>query len=461
MVREYFLIYLIYGFAMINMGIFCLKEKEITFSNLSLLKSLKYLGWFGVIHGISEWVSLVTIVDLYPGYYEHIYNINQILKSISFSLLMYFGFDLLNTENNYKKVLIKIPIILFIINIMGYMILIKNYGLNYHILNTKYNIITMRYALGLFSGIIAATALFLNAKLIEVTKSIKVAKRYKQLAWVLLIYGLLEGLLVKESNFFPANTINRELFSEFFSFPTLSLKALVGLVINYLLTKVIETFSWEQEEKLKRLEKHKIASEERRKLGMEIHDSIIQSLYAAGLKVEYLLINKNTEQTSDVLNTVKADLNNTIDKTREFISSSALETIELEDLNENILQMVNKFNENQGIKINYKWDISPFSKGYLSPEKSTEIYYIVQEAISNVLKHSKASYVDILLETKYDMINISVIDNGVGISQSDICKENRFGIRSMIERAEGVGGTFKIECLKSGTKVKVVIPWEE
>jgi len=51
------------------------------------------------------------------------------------------------------------------------------------------------------------------------------------------------------------------------------------------LIKVIDTFGWEQKEKLNRLEKHRIASEERRKLGLEIHDSIIQSLYAAGLKV--------------------------------------------------------------------------------------------------------------------------------------------------------------------------------
>jgi len=123
--------------------------------------------------------------------------------------------------------------VLFIINFLGYVILIKNYGLDYHKLNPKYSIITIRYSLALTSGIASATGLFLNSRLIEKQKSIKVAKRYKQLAWVILFYGLLEGLLVK----------------------------------------VFETFSWEQEERLRKLEKHKIASEERRKLGLEIHDS--------------------------------------------------------------------------------------------------------------------------------------------------------------------------------------------
>lgn len=51
MVTKYFLVYLLYGFFMLNMGIFCFKEKGVNFNRLSLLRSLKYLGWFGILHG--------------------------------------------------------------------------------------------------------------------------------------------------------------------------------------------------------------------------------------------------------------------------------------------------------------------------------------------------------------------------------------------------------------------------
>lgn len=459
--REYFLLYLIYGFAMINMGIFSLKQKDTRVINLSLVKSLKYLGYFGVSHGITEWTTMFIGVNLYPELSTLIFNLNQILKAASFGLLIYFGIDLLPIKDKLKQILCMFSILLFLINLAGYIALAAEYGMDYHILNSKYNIITMRYTMALTSGIISAAALYLNAGMIEKTKSAAMAKRYRSLAWVFLIYGLLEGLLVKEDYFFPANIINRDHFFEYFRFPTLTIKAVVGLVINYLLIKVIDTFSWEQEERLRRLEKHRIASEERRKLGMEIHDSVIQGLYAAGLKVEYLSMNKNGDKTRDILEEVKRDLNDTIDKTREFISSNALDFIELEDLSICLKQLIQKYNVSQDIKISLKNEISPLNLGQLSPEKSTQIYYIVQEAICNITKHSKASCANVMLKAKGGFLYIDIVDDGIGISIENLNSDKHFGISSMKERTERVDGFFNIVRLKNGTKIELKIPWEE
>jgi len=462
MVRKYFLIYLIYGFVMINMGIFCLKEKGSNKSSLSLLKSLKYLGWFGILHGLSEWVTLLIIATLYPEYNEYLYNIAQILKALSFAVLMYFGFDLLSIKDTYNKSIKGIPIVLFVFYFLGYVILIKNNGLNYHMENPIFSIITMRYSLALTSGIASATALFLNSKIVEEQQSTKISNRYKQLAWVILFNGLLEGLLVQSNNFFPANIINRELFYDIFKVESLFLKALVGLLINYLLVKVVDTFSWEQEEYLKKLEVHKIVSEERRRLSMEIHDSIIQSLYALGLKFEYLLMNKDDKRMLERLNDIKDDLNNTIEKTRDLMTSTALDVVEIDELNNKIEQIIKKYNDNQNIKFNYTYELYPIMKGVLSPEKSTHIYYIVQEAISNVSKHSKATKAEVVLEAKYDLINISVIDNGIGLSKNDFYKDKHFGLETMKDRAEYIGGKFKVSNLIKGLKVSITeIPWED
>ena len=49
------------------MGIFCLKEKNKEHNDLSLIKSIHYLGYFGIIHGMTEWITMTLIVDLYPG----------------------------------------------------------------------------------------------------------------------------------------------------------------------------------------------------------------------------------------------------------------------------------------------------------------------------------------------------------------------------------------------------------
>lgn len=461
MTRCYFFLYLIYGFAFINMGIFSIQGKDDKLTNLPLVKSLKYLGYFGISHGITEWITMVEILDIYPDLYIFLFIIKYFLKAVSFTYLMVFGISLLPLRHKHKKVARKIPTILFLAWLTGFILLYAYYGPDYLIINPKYNIIVLRYIMSLSGGIISAIALYLNAKTIERRKSNSMARRYKALACIFLIYGLLDGLIVKKVNFFPANIINDQMFFNIFRFPIQILKATVGITINILLVKVIDTFGWEQREKLYRLEKRRIASEERRKLGLEIHDSIIQSLYAAGLKVEYLIKNKSEDNVEPMLKEIKIDLNNTIEKTREFLSSSTLEIVEMEDLNYSLQQLVDKFSENQDIPIVFISNTSPTNYGYLSPEKSTQIYYIVQEAISNVIKHSKATSAEVLLESKYDYLYIRIIDNGLGISMNGMDIEKHFGISSMEERTKRIGGMLNIDKIANGTKVEIIIPWGE
>lgn len=461
MAINYFLLYLIYGFAFINMGIFSIQGKSTEVTNLPLVKSLKYLGCFGISHGITEWITMIEILGIYSHLYVFLFIIKYILKAVSFVYLIVFGVSLLPLRNRHKKVVLKIPIVLFIIWFIGFLLISIYYGQDYLILNPKYNIIMLRYLMAFLGGTVSAIALYLNGKAIEKRKSSSMAERYKSLAAMFLIYGLLDGVFVKKMNFFPANVINDELFLNVFGFPIQILKATVGITINFLLIKVIDTFGWEQKEKLDKLQKHRIASEERRKLGLEVHDGIIQALYAAGLKVEYLMRNKEEDKSELILKEIKVDLNNTIDKTREFLSSSTLKIVEMEDLNYSLQELINKFNENQYIQIDFKSSTSIVDYGHLSPEKSTQIYYIIQEAISNITKHSKATYGEVFLEAKYDYLYIRIIDNGVGFSINNINSERQFGISSMKERAKRVGGVLNIDTLTKGTKVELMIPWEE
>ena len=456
-----FLLYLIYGYAMITMGIFALKQKDVKMIDLYLVKSLKYLGYFGIFHGASEWISMIIKLELYPESNLYLTNINQIIKAISFAFLLYFGLDLLPLRERTKRKALKAPIILFLIYASGFIMLIANYGLEYHLLDTKFNTVVMRYSLMFPSCMISAVALFINAWLIEKTRSSEISKRYMNLAWVFIIYGILEGLIVSKANFFPANIVNKELFIEYFKFSPLFIKAFIGFVINFLLIKVMETFNWEQEEKLNKLEKLRIASEERRKLALEIHDSIIQGLYAVGLKVEYLSLNKDGDKTRDILGEIKSGLNNTISKTREFISSTSLDKIECEDLKCNIEELIAQLSGTQNIRINLNCKVSPYMIGHLSPEKSTQIYYIIQEALSNVIKHSGANQVDILMEGRYDLLYITIEDNGKGFSTDAVNPLKQFGIASMKDRTERIGGVFIIKKVKTGTLIELKIPWDE
>lgn len=390
----------------------------------------------------------------------HLFIVKQILKAISFMYLMIFGVSLLPMKNKYKKTNEKIPVIIFTLWLSLFIFFIRKYGLDYHVLNPKYNTITLRYLMAFPGGLISSIALYLNSKLIKKRKLNKIAKRYKSLSYIFLIYSILDGLIVREMNFFPANILNNKVFLEQIGFPIQILKVLVGIIIIFLLMKVIDTFGWQQREKLNRLQKQRVSYEERRKLGLEIHDSIIQSLYAAGLKVEFLIKSNLEEKTIKILQEIKMDLNNTIDNTREFISSTSLDVIELEDLKDSIQQLIKKTSESKSIKINLKYEISSLNLGQLSPEKSTQIYYIIQEAITNIIKHSEATYAEVFIEGRYNFLYIKVIDNGIGISADKLNLKDKFGLSSMKERTDRVGGLLNIENINKGTMIEVIVPWE-
>lgn len=457
-----FILYLIYGFAMISVGIFAIVQTTARASNISLIRSLKYLGAFAIAHGISEWITLIIKLELcHPHMILEVYYANVILKAVSFLFLLRFGLDLFPAREKYKRMLIRIPWLTFLLYLVGFSLFMVYNGPDYHFINRSYNIIVIRYFMAIPSSMITAYALYLNARSLEKTNPAKIAHRYRNLAWVFVGYGVVEGLLVSRADFFPANIIHIGLFPEYFSLITLAFKAVVGFIINYLLIQVIDTFSWQQEARMLNLEKHRIASEERRKLGLEIHDGLIQELYALGLKIEYLASFHDQPAARDTFDQIKASITNTINKTREFISVNASDEIELDKLKDSLEELVRRYNESQGIKIELKWNVPSYLAGNLSPEAKTQIYYIVQEAITNIIKHSRADYASVLFESGPEYLYVTITDNGRGISRRDTNPGHHFGIRSMKERTQRLNGLFNIDVLLKGTSIELKIPWED
>ncbi|HHY26465.1 MAG TPA: hypothetical protein GX523_06905 [Desulfitobacterium dehalogenans] len=461
MEQEKFFLYLMYGMVYILMGVFACGKKEKEVSHIPLVKSLRYLGVFGISHGLSEWVAMVIIIDLYHNQYNYLFLLNQLLKAISFAFLMTFGISLLPKNIKLRFILDKAPFALFIIWLTYIVFSASKNGITYLIAHPKVNVIILRYCMALSGSIISAAALYKSAKWMREISPPEIARRYKRLAYSFLVYGLIDGLLIKEMDFFPANVINNSLISQFgFSIKVVNIS--IGIVVIYLLTKVMQTFGWEQKEKLKRLQQQKITDEERRKLGLEIHDGIIQNIYAASLKLQYVLENSRLEaKTHELLQEIKVDLGDTIKKTREFISKTTLETVELEDLKGQIERLLKIFNENQSIEfvVKARGDLS--ASGGLSTRKSSQVYCIVQEAMNNVVKHSRAKHAEVVMDFQFEYLHIKVIDNGIGITVDDLNNKDKFGIQSMKERAQKIDALCNIKKLKQGTEVELIVPYEE
>ncbi|AKL94320.1 integral membrane sensor signal transduction histidine kinase [Clostridium aceticum] len=455
---EYVILFFIYGLAFFSMGISALQQKGVKISNFQLLKSIKYLGIFGVIHGITEWVIMLRITSVYVEWDFALFLVQIFLNAFSFMFLLIFGLRLLQGTHDRKRSSY-IPVCLFLLwaTAVIYSVVFHD---NYEFWFSFYSALS-RYFLGFPATVITACALLKESKTMSLLKLNKIALNYKAMAFFFIIYGILAGVLVGEKNFFPANIINKELFQYIFGFPVELGRGIAAVVITVLFIQAIDIFRWEANEKITQLTKMQLISNERKKLAREIHDGIIQNLFATGLQVENLLGKEKDSQHRNNLKEIKSNLNDVISQIRDFMSKMVTKRIEIEDLKASLLELIQQFEKISDLDITFEYNIPPVVLGYLSPDKSTNVYYIVQEALYNVCKHADATKVKVKLTSDLNVVVVSVEDNGKGFKEDMVYSEKSYGIISMKERAELIQGSIAIENTSKGVKILLIAPWEE
>ncbi len=194
---------------------------------------------------------------------------------------------------------------------------------------------------------------------------------------------------------------------------------------------------------------------ERRNIAREIHDSIGGSLTAIKFKVEKVLmqLNETNPKESDSLREIIPLIKGAIDEARRIQMNLRPSILDDFGLLSTIGWFCRQFESAYtGIRIRQALDIQ---EGELSETLKTVIYRILQEAMNNIAKHSRATEVRITLKKDHQAIHLTVRDNGVGFNVGDKLQRNNasrgLGLESMRERAELSEGTFIIESTDSGT----------
>jgi signal transduction histidine kinase len=120
--------------------------------------------------------------------------------------------------------------------------------------------------------------------------------------------------------------------------------------------------------------------------------------------------------------------------------------------------LVEKFESSSGIKSQISYELD--SEAGLSNDFETHIYRVVQEGLTNILKHAKATSVIVTLKKKGPEIELRVFDNGQGLIKKDLKKNQCFGLEGMRDRIHSLKGDFKIDSVKKarGTLLKIRIP---
>ena len=201
---------------------------------------------------------------------------------------------------------------------------------------------------------------------------------------------------------------------------------------------------------------------ERHRIARGLHDQLGQQMTALRLKVESIADRcgemQGLEQDFAEVRSAAVD----IDRDIGFLSWE-LKPTELEELGlDNALRtFVREWSRQYGISAEFESSISPDLLGHLGLEVETNIYRIVQEALSNVLRHAEANEVSVLLQLRKGDLVLIIEDDGRGMAAEESLDHSsrRIGLAGMRERAALHQGTLEIDTSPGeGTAIIVHIP---
>jgi PAS domain S-box-containing protein len=201
-----------------------------------------------------------------------------------------------------------------------------------------------------------------------------------------------------------------------------------------------------------------IREEERSRIAREIHDELGQQL--TGLKMEISWLKKKLNHDNIEISKKLNDSVNLIDEMVKSVRRIAtqLRPSMLDDLGliAALEWQSDEFQKRFNIRSEIKNSISNLS---LSHEKSTAIFRIYQECLTNILRHSDATEVQTTIYQLKDFLVMSIKDNGVGFDEMIINQKKSLGILGMKERTIMLGGSYHISSKKNeGVTVLVKLP---
>lgn len=218
-------------------------------------------------------------------------------------------------------------------------------------------------------------------------------------------------------------------------------------------------FEKNEELRVERLIRNSVATDtqekERERLSRELHDGLGQTFIGIKLKLEQLK-NRKYDDSEYLVKEIDNSLNDAIDDIRRISNDLMPSVLKEFGIERAIKILCEKTNEYQKTKIEFT---SELTEKILNDKSKIYIYRIVQEAINNILKHSKASEARILFSETLDDVLVEIKDNGIGIDISKKSVSSGAGLYNIKDRVEILEGNVEfISSVNNGFLVKISIP---
>jgi signal transduction histidine kinase len=204
------------------------------------------------------------------------------------------------------------------------------------------------------------------------------------------------------------------------------------------------------------------AMQQRERLGRDLHDDVLQLLYAAGLNLKTAvppLRNCPPDVAGQIRHTIE-ELELAMQHLRDYITGPRTSADGELPVGAALANLVQNMTVANGLR--FSLSLQPgLSAVLLPPAKTENVVHIVREALSNCMRHSRATQGLVAVKCDNGMLRIEINDDGIGLNP-DEARQDGHGLANMTARAEEMGGTLAMASSPGrGTRIVVEIPCAE
>jgi signal transduction histidine kinase len=473
-------VYFIYGLAFFSMGLLVAVEGGRA-SDVRLRRALPPLAGFGVVHAAHEWMEMYELMG-HPAAVESSYMWGLQLATLAFSFisLAAFGSFLLADTEVARRLILLIPIGLEAVWVFGL----------YHFRSQYVGPVLWevadawtRYTLAIPASLLTAVGLIVQQRAFRRSGLIRFGQDALWAAITFGWYGLFGQFFTKATPLFPSNVINQQAFLDLFGFPIQLFRALTAVAAATFVIRFLRAFQVETERKIAELQQARLEESqqreilrgelfrrvvaaqeaERQRIARDLHDETGQSLTAIGMGLRGLSgklggRNKEALATLHKLETLTADSLEELQRLMTDLRPSHLDDL---GLSAALRWYASRIQEHSSLQI--RVDIHG-EECDLDDAMKITVFRIIQECLNNIIKHARATHVNIHVHFEAKQVRISVFDNGIGFDPDKIQQRRTsrpsLGLAGMEERAALLNGTVSVQSRPGyGTEVEASIPY--
>jgi signal transduction histidine kinase len=461
-------------------------------SELSLARSLGWLAAFGLLHGLMEWGYL--FIPIQAGFLprpivDALLVLQLAMKPISFALLFQFGAELLIAigvpSGGPRPFGQPWPRLVPVATLLAWLLLtillsvtvpdafspapgpwLPSDELAAALADVGAPLVVgdvvARLLIGLPGALLVAYGLRVTARRIEPVGGPRVVSALRIAAIAFAAYAVVAGLIGLPAPFPPASVLNDRLFVEMLGIPIEVFRSLAGLAVALAVIRSLELFELETDRALAEARRRELLLRERERIGRDLHDGIIQSIYAAGLHLEQASSEIGEGQRArERIGTVMAELNRITNDIRSTIFDLRSGELESRDAEAIVLAVADELQAHTlvGLEISMEGLFRP----RLRPEQAEHLRHLVTEAFSNILRHARATNVSVRMACTRRRFTLEIQDDGTGFDpEADAGRGRRGraqGVANMRRRAELLEGDLDIESEPGrGTLLSLTMP---